>query len=409
MAEIITVTALNRYVRSLLESNPVLNDLALRGEIQNFVHHRSGHFYFSLKDENCSVKAVMFRSNAARLSFEPENGMRVIVRCRVSLYDRDGAFQVYVEDLFPDGIGAAQMAFEQLKAKLQQEGLFASEAKKPIPRFPRKIGLVTSKSGAAMHDILSVAQRRWPAAQFLLAHAGVQGREAEDELVAALKALDESGEVDVIIIARGGGSREDLWVFNGEKLARAVYACRTPVVSAVGHEIDYTILDFVADLRAATPTAAAELVLPDRNAMRAKLDTVRENLRFQVSRRLDLCYTEYTALLYSPGMQAIHRRLEREEERLGLLMQRLEDQTNAAIRRGDARLAQTAALLESLSPYRVLSRGYCAALRDGQSVQDGTSLAPGDRLRLIFRNAEAMCTVDQISKERIQGEEKTEL
>ena len=195
-------------------------------------------------------------------------------------------------------------------------------------------------------------------------------------------------------------------MFNGEKLARAVYACRTPVVSAVGHEIDYTILDFVADLRAATPTAAAELVLPDRNAMRAKLDTVRENLRFQVSRRLDLCYTEYTALLYSPGMQAIHRRLEREEERLGLLMQRLEDQTNAAIRRGDARLAQTAALLESLSPYRVLSRGYCVALRDGQSVQDGTSLAPGDRLRLIFRNAEAMCTVDQSARREFKVKKK---
>ncbi len=409
MAEIITVTALNRYVRSLLESNPVLSDLALRGEIQNFVHHRSGHFYFSLKDENCSVKAVMFRSNAARLSFEPENGMRVIVRCRVSLYDRDGAFQVYVEDLFPDGIGAAQMAFEQLKARLQQEGLFAPESKKPIPRFPKKIGLVTSKSGAAMHDILSVAQRRWPAARFLLAHAGVQGREAEEELVRALQALDQGGKVDVIIIARGGGSREDLWVFNGEKLARAVYRCRTPVVSAVGHEIDYTILDFVADLRAATPTAAAELVLPDRNALRARLDAIRENARLQVSRRLNLCYTEYTALLYSPGMREMRRRIEREEERLGLLMKKQDEQSAAVLKRGDARVAQTAALLESLSPYRILSRGYCAALREGKSVVDGKQLCPGDRLRLIFRDAEALCTVDQIGKERCQVEEKAEL
>ena len=409
MANIITVTALNRYVRSLLESDAVLTDVAIRGEVQNFVHHRSGHFYFSLKDETCSVKAVMFRSNAARLSFEPENGMSVVVRCRVSLYERDGAFQVYVEDLFPDGLGAAQMAFEQLKARLAKEGLFAPEKKKPLPAFPHRIGLVTSKSGAALHDILSVAQRRWPAARFLLAHAGVQGREAEDELAGAVQRLDAEGQVDVIIVARGGGSREDLWVFNGEKLARTVYACRTPVVSAVGHEIDYTILDFVADLRAATPTAAAELVLPDGPALRAQVVQLREKARALVLRRLQMCYNEYHALSSLSAYARLPRRVERAQQQLAAAKETLRGAVDRSAAQKSEQLSRAAALLDSLSPHRTLSRGYCAALKDGRAVRLREELSQGDRLTLLFSGFGARCTVDKITEGSLPDEEKTEL
>lgn len=409
MADIITVTALNRYVRSLLESDAVLLDIAIRGEIQNFVHHRSGHFYFSLKDENSTVKAVMFRSDAARLSFEPENGMSVIVRCRVSLYERDGAFQIYVHDLFPDGLGAAQMAFEQLKARLEKEGLFAAEKKRPLPAFPQCVGLVTSKSGAALHDILAVAERRWPSARFLLAHAGVQGRGAEDELVAALQQLDASGKTDVIIIARGGGSREDLWVFNGEKLARAVAACNTPVVSAVGHEVDYTILDFVADRRAATPTAAAEIVLPDGEAVRRRLEGQREKAQSLVLHRLQMCYNEYQSALDAPALRSLDRRVDRGAAQLSENTARLQRAARQLLLAKQQRLAQAAALADSISPYHTMARGYCAALKDGHAVRRRQQLAAGDRLALVFDGFGADCTVDQVTEGSLLNESKTEL
>lgn len=263
MADVITVSQLNRYVKSMLDREDALFDLALQGEIYNFVRNsRSGHCYFSLRDAECSVKAVMFRSEASRLAFRPEEGMRVVVRCRVTLYERDGAFQVYVNAMFPDGIGAAQLALEQLKRKLEQEGLFDLDRKKPLPAYPRCIGLVTSKTGAALQDIRNVVSRRWPAAKLLLCPVSVQGFEAAQQVAQAIQTLDQSGRVDVIIVARGGGSREDLWVFNAECIARAAFQCHTPLISAIGHEIDVTILDFVADCRAPTPSAAAELAVP---------------------------------------------------------------------------------------------------------------------------------------------------
>ena len=265
MAEVISVSALNQYVKTLLDANDILFDLALRGEIANFVQNaRSGHCYFSLRDAVASVKAVMFRSDARRLGFRPEEGMKVVVRCRATLYERDGAFQVYVNEMFPDGIGAAQLAFEQLKAKLEQEGLFAAEHKKSLPAYPKCIGIVTSKTGAALQDIRNVIGRRWPAAKLLLCPVSVQGFEAAQQVADAIGRLDRSGKVDEIIVARGGGSREDLWVFNAEVIARAAYRCKVPLISAIGHEIDFTILDFVADRRAPTPSAAAELAVPDR-------------------------------------------------------------------------------------------------------------------------------------------------
>ena len=279
MAELLTVTALNRYVKARLDGDDFLFDLALRGEIANFVQNaRSGHCYFSLRDEQSSVKAVMFRSDARRLAFRPEEGMRVVVRCRATLYERDGAFQIYVNDMFPDGIGAAQLAFEQLKARLEAEGLFDPAHKKPLPAYPQCIGLVTSRTGAALQDIRNVIGRRWPLARLLLCPVNVQGFEAAGEIAAAIRRLDQTGKADVILVARGGGSREDLWVFNAEVIARAAYRCKTPLISAIGHEIDYTLLDFVADLRAPTPSAAAELAVPDRAALRRSVDEIYQNI-----------------------------------------------------------------------------------------------------------------------------------
>ena len=291
MAEVITVSALNRYVKTLLDANDALFDLALRGEIANFVQNaRSGHCYFSLRDDVCSVKAVMFRTDARRLAFRPEEGMRVVVRCRATLYERDGAFQLYVNDMFPDGIGTAQLALEQLKAKLEQEGLFAPEHKKPLPEFPKCIGVVTSKTGAALQDIRNVLTRRWPSVRLLLCPVTVQGFEAAQQVADAIKKLDQRKEVDEIIVARGGGSREDLWVFNAEMIARAAYRCKKPLISAIGHEIDYTILDFVADCRAPTPSAAAELAVPDRAEQERILLDLQQNIRKNMQKRFDLCY-----------------------------------------------------------------------------------------------------------------------
>ena len=291
MAEVMTVSALNRYVKTLFDANDALFDLALRGEIANFVQNaRSGHCYFTLRDEACSVKAVMFRSSAARLAFRPEEGMRVVVRCRATLYERDGAFQIYVNEMFPDGIGAAQLALEQLKAQLEKEGLFAQEHKKPLPAYPKCIGVVTSKTGAALQDIRNVMGRRWPSVRLLLCPVTVQGFEAAQQVADAIDRLSRCKEVDEIIVARGGGSREDLWVFNAEVIARAAFRCKKPLISAIGHEIDYTILDFVADRRAPTPSAAAELAVPERNEQMRILLELQKNIRENMQNRAVLCY-----------------------------------------------------------------------------------------------------------------------
>lgn len=400
MANVITVSALNAYVRTLLDRDPVLTDIALRGEIANFVHHfKTGHFYFSLRDEACSVKAVMFRGNAQRLPFEPENGMRVIVRCRVSLFERDGSFQVYVEDMFPDGIGAMQLAFEQLKARLAKEGLFDEAHKRPLPAVPRCVGLVTSKTGAAIQDIFNVTRRRWPGAHFLLCPVTVQGAAAALEIAAAIRTLDESGRTDVIIVARGGGSREDLWVFNDERIARAAYASSTPVVSAVGHEIDFSILDFVADLRAPTPSAAAELVMPDGAAMLQKTDAVYTNICKEIQKRLTLCYNHLQEQRESTAfarMRALPARREAETRQKAQDAHRL---LNDRLARADRTLRAQAALTESLSPLRVLARGYSVARRDGAVLRDAAAVCAGDSIAVQLYRGALDCRVERVQKE----------
>lgn len=408
MPQVIGVTALNRYVRSLLEGDPALADLALRGEIANFVRHaKSGHCYFSLRDAQSSVKAVMFSRDAARLAFRPQDGMQVVVRCRVSLYERDGAFQVYVRDLFPDGVGAAQMAFEALKARLAAEGLFRPAAKQPLPPMPACVGVVTSGTGAALQDILQVIGRRWPLTRLLVASVNVQGREASAQIAGAIRALDADGRAQVIIVARGGGSREDLWVFNDEGIARAAFACRTPLISAVGHEIDYTILDFVADLRAPTPSAAAELAVPDQGEVRRSLAGIWDKIHKNMQDWLHLCYNDTTTAqqtleALSP-MQGVARRKARLETCARQLAERMERCSGTA----QARFATGMRMLDSLSPYRVLARGYCIPeTKAGRSLRLAEQ-KPGGRLWLRGEGCRAECRIESI--EDIQDENAKEL
>ena len=397
MAEVISVSALNQYVKTLLDANDLLFDLALRGEIANFVQNaRSGHCYFSLRDETSSVKAVMFRSDARRLGFRPEEGMKVIVRCRATLYERDGAFQVYVNDMFPDGIGSAQLAFEQLKAKLDREGLFAAERKKPLPRFPKCIGLVTSKTGAALQDIRNVIGRRWPAVRLLLCPVSVQGFEAADEIAAAIDRLDKSGQVDEIIVARGGGSREDLWVFNAERIARAASHCKTPLISAIGHEIDFTILDFVADQRAPTPSAAAELAVPDRAELSRKLCNLEENIHISIQNRLSLCYNRLDETVQPLSRQNMQAQLADRQQQVEAVSGQL--QTAAREKQQDAglRLRHAAALAATLNPYGVLARGYALVQDEKGRICAPDALREGQKMTLCGAVNRIHCTVDAV-------------
>ena len=366
MAEVITVSALNRYVKSLFDANDRLFDLALRGEVANFVQNaRSGHCYFTLRDEQASVKAVMFRSDARRLAFRPEEGMRVVVRCRATLYERDGAFQLYVNEMFPDGIGAAQLALEQLKARLEQEGLFDVAHKKPLPQYPRCIGLVTSKTGAALQDIRTLAR---------------------------------SGRADVIIVARGGGSREDLWVFNAEVIARVAFACKTPLISAIGHEIDYTILDFVADQRAPTPSAAAELAVPDREEQWNILQNLQQNISENMQKRLKLCYNELEQYNLALERKPAHHIWKRDFDQLEQAGQTLQIQIQRRMQAANMQLEHAAALTASLSPYRVLARGYAMITTGRGQILPADQLEPDKTIYIRSASRRAKCRVEAVEE-----------
>lgn len=399
MANIISVSALNKYVKSILESDENLIDLAVQGEISNFTkHYKTGHCYFTIKDASSGVKAVMFKGSASRLAFKPENGMKVIARCRVSLYERDGSFQIYVEDLFPDGVGAAQMAFEQLKQRLLSEGLFEGEYKKPLPPYPRTIGLVTSKTGAALQDILKVAARRYPVANFLLAPVTVQGQAAAPEIANAIELLDSSELVEVIIVARGGGSAEDLWVFNDERIARAAFAAKAPIVSAIGHEIDVTILDFVADLRAPTPSAAAEMVLPDLTQTIAQTWNIYANITNIMQLRTDSCYNRLQDLSQDSRLLELQQYPQNMQQELQALAQTITQKTEEKANNSSTRFRASAKLAASLNPYSVLARGYTVTRQNEQvlsSIEDISSDAP---LCVSLKNGDIICSVQEIIK-----------
>ena len=398
MADFIKVTDLNRLAKQVLAQCDPLNDVIVCGEISGIVrHYKSGHIYFTLKDENAGVKAVMFRSQARLLPFEPQNGMQVLVYGRATIYERDGSFQLYADYMRPFGAGAAQMAFDALRKKLEAEGLFAPERKRPLPAVPKCIGVVTSKTGAAWQDVQNVIARRWSGVQLLLAPVNVQGVEAERSIVAGIRALDNDPRPELILVTRGGGSKEDLWIFNSERIARAAAACRKPLVSAVGHEIDTTILDYVADLRAPTPSAAAELCVPDRREMQRKIFILQQNIQNNIQNRCRVCYNKVESLSSGQAMQRTRQAVQRRAQSLAAVSDAVQAQSRRRITTAQAQLQSAAALAASLNPYGVLARGYTVASVGG-TVTPVEHLAPGQTVTLRGDKAEADCTVLTVRK-----------
>ena len=398
MNEILTVSQLNRYVKSLLDGDFRLRDLFLRGEISNYTrHYRSGHLYFTLKEGGSAVKAVMFAGYAQELAFEPENGMAVILRCSVSLYERDGNYQIYVYEMQPDGRGALQVAFEQLYRKLQVQGLFDETNKKPIPRFAQRIGVVTSETGAALQDILNILSRRCPMAQVVLAPALVQGREAPDSLIAALQALDEWGKCDVIIIGRGGGSMEDLWCFNDERLVRQIVACHTPIISAVGHETDFTLCDYAADLRAPTPSAAAELASVKMEQLEERLEILADRTKRAAGHYL----AQKEQQLQRLSLQLTHltpeRRLQEYAEKLQNLWNMIQSSEKSVIIKKQEALRLQSARLQALDPMARLAGGYSMVLKDGRVLSSIQQAQEGDHLQVRLHDGTLRVVTEQVT------------
>lgn len=394
---VLTVTQVNTYIKALLDESVPLRNIYISGEISNFTHYyRTGHLYFTLKDESSQLKAVMFSSNASRLRFQAENGMKVICRGRISVYSKSGEYQLYVDDMQPDGVGALSLAFEQLKKKLSQEGLFDEAHKKPIPPFPSKIGVATSNIGAAVEDIKNITARRYPLAEIIICPTVVQGENAPADIVRSIKMLDGFDGIDVIILGRGGGSAEDLWAFNSEEVARAVFACETPIVSAVGHETDFTICDFVSDLRAPTPSAAAELVCPDINKLYSDLSVKKNALDFYITNRIetleqDLCdITQNGAFADAESFFAAY------QDNLEVLSERLNDAFSFTIDDKENKFLNASARLEALSPLSVLMRGYCVASKNGKAVKSKKDIKKDDELTLRFADGRVDISVGEV-------------
>ena len=407
----VTVSQLNRYVKSLLDGDGNLQQLLLSGEISNFTnHYQSGHLYMTLKDEMAAVKAVMFRSQAMRLRFRPENGMKVIARVRVSLYEKDGSFQLYIDELQPDGVGALQLAFEQLKRRLESEGLFAPEQKRPIPTFPKRVGVVTSPTGAALQDILNVLGRRFPMATVVHVPVLVQGEGAPADLCRALNRLerlkqtDDPNAPDVIIIGRGGGSLEELWAFNDEQLARTIAAMTIPVISAVGHETDFTICDFVADLRAPTPSAAAELAVPDRIECLQQLGRFTRALPMALSNCVREKQRRLDSVLHSRVFTQPLSLIEERQMQIDLLTRSFTSATEKHLSRCKNRLAEFSGKLDGMSPLRVIARGYTVAETGDKVVCSVSEITVGNTVRLRFADGQASCLVQEI----VQNEKRLE-
>ena len=392
---VLTVSEVNARVKDLVSADRLLSAVYVRGELSNYKIYPSGHHYFSMKDEGGALRCVMFRSSAGKLRFRPENGMKVVAFGRVDVFPRDGAYQLYVTSLTPDGVGDLYVAFEQLKAKLEQEGLFDPARKKPLPPYPERIAVVTSPAGAAVRDILRILKARWPLAKVLILPVRVQGTEAPAEIAGAIRYANRYCVADLIITGRGGGSMEDLWAFNDERVARAIYDSELPVISAVGHEPDVTIADYVADLRAATPSNAAELAVPDREELRVALatDGVRtlQALRRELQlRRRQLSEYAGKRVLTDPMSSVEDRRV-----LLDHLGTRLGGAQAALLAREKTRFAAAAAKLDAMSPLKVLGRGYAIASRkDGSVLREAKDAAVGESLRLRLGKGAVQCTVD---------------
>lgn len=382
---VLTVSQLNAYLKSVIDNDPRLGFVFVSGEISNLTdHYRSGHLYLSLKDAHCVIRAVMFAGNARRLRFRPQDGMKVLCRGRISVYEPSGQYQLYIEDMQPDGVGSLALAYEQLKNKLEGEGLFDPARKKPLPRFPQTVGVITSPTGAAVQDIRNILYRRFPGIDMILCPVTVQGESAPPQLIAALQKLDAEGKCDVIIIGRGGGSIEDLWAFNSEALARTVAACRTPVISAVGHETDFTICDFAADRRAPTPSAAAELAVPDVRELRAHYQAQRQYLQSLLENRLRRSADRLAndrRVMEAVGPTAKTNAL---TEQYRLYQRQLQTLAGKRISVEELKIRGNAAKLEALNPMTLLSRGYAVAEQDGAVIASAAALRREKPFSLTF-------------------------
>lgn len=395
-----SVSELNGYIKTLFENDRALRAVNVRGEISNFTRHSSGHLYFSVKDSEGQIRAVMFRSSAARLAFMPENGMKVILHGTVSVYPRDGSYQLYVNSIQPDGIGALYLAFEQLKAKLSEEGLFDEYHKKPLPKLPKRVGVITSPTGAAVRDIINVTGRRFPLAEIFVYPALVQGAGAEADLVKAVDFFDKSGLCDVVIIGRGGGSIEDLWAFNSEKLARRIYDAEVPIISAVGHEVDFTICDFVSDFRAPTPSAAAEIAVPDSRTLALKLDGMLDRAASALGRALESKRDKLSKISDSDVFKSPVTMLDGAKNRLSELYKSAFDLTARAVERQKSAFSVLAGKLNALSPLSVLARGYSVAQKDGSVIKSVSELKKNDGISLRFADGRAFATVNEVNYEK---------
>lgn len=393
---VFSVTEVNSFIKDLMDNVPPLQNIMIRGELSNYKIYPSGHHYFTLKDGECALRCVMFKGSAMRLQFRPESGMKVIASGRITVYPRDGAYQLYCTSLHADGIGDLYVAFEQLKEKLQAEGLFDAGHKKPLPRYPRRIAIVTSSAGAAVHDMIRILRARYPIAKILLLPVRVQGVEAPPEIVGAIRYANRWQLADVLITGRGGGSIEDLWAFNDERVARAIYDSEIPVISAVGHEPDVTISDFVADVRASTPSNAAELAVPDMGAVltwlqqsQGRMAQAQRNRVLQSKKHLQLLsqkrvMTDPMAFLQDRGLQ-----LDKLHSQLALL-------SRGRVDKEQRRFTQLTAALDALSPLKVLSRGYAMAqTTDGAVIKSAQQIAVGQHIKLQLGQGSLGCTVTE--------------
>lgn len=386
------------YIKALLDEVQLVQSIYISGEISNFKHYyRSGHMYFTIKDEKSQLKCVMFSSDNSRLRFEPQNGMKVICFGKLGVYERDGVYQLYVRDMQPKGTGELQIAFEQLKQKLEAEGLFDEKYKKHIPKYPEKIGIASSNMGAAKEDMKSVISRRFPLCEVISLHTIVQGENAPADIADSIRRLDKMG-VDIIIVGRGGGSIEELWAFNTEEVARAVFECNTPIISAVGHETDYTICDFVADLRAPTPSAAAELAVPDITSERMNINNFEITLESLINNIIVSKKTELDSLIKNSALMDSDKFFNNISAKLNEYDYKMKTAVSSVVTKKESRLLQLASMLNALSPLAVMSRGYAIVSKDKSTVDSAILLKKGETIQIDFSDGEVNAVVSEVKK-----------
>ncbi len=400
--QILSVTQINEYIRAMMDGDALLSGVAVRGEISNYKVYPSGHHYFTIKDDGAALKCVMFRGSAMRLKFRPDNGMQVLAMGKISVYPRDGAYQLYCTGLILDGVGDLYAAFEQLKNKLSKAGLFDPQHKKPIPKYPKTIGIITSSAGAAVHDMLRILNKRYPLVKVRLLPVRVQGSEAPGEIASAIAYANHHKLADLLIVGRGGGSIEDLWAFNDEMVAHAIYNSEIPVISAVGHEPDVTISDFVADLRAATPSNAAELTVPDQEALQQMMDSMLTSMQTSLQRQLNASRKQLQVLSASSALKSPDVYLQQTRKSLITLHEKLLSAQNLKISRERQHFLGFAAKLDALSPLKVLTRGYAFAQSNaGDVIRSVKQTSLNDCITITFHDGSASATIIDIKENEL--------